>query len=75
MAPWGGFLLNAVIVIIIAPLKIVGLLIQWNFKRIVRNCAAAEQKERIDEARADRLKKREELLKSENSGSVRPKRE
>lgn len=70
MAPWGGFLLNILIAILIGPLKLVGQLIQWNFRRIVRNCAAAEQQEQLDEARAKRMEKIKEL----DSTTVRPKR-
>jgi len=44
MAPWGGFGLNLLIALAIAPIKIVGQIIQWNFRRIVRTCA--EENER-----------------------------
>ncbi|KAJ6639717.1 3-ketodihydrosphingosine reductase [Pseudolycoriella hygida] len=64
MAPWNGFILNLVIVLTIAPLKIVGKLIQWNFKRIVRNCAAEENKDIGNDMKT----------KETNSGAVRPKR-
>lgn len=69
MAPWGGFLLNFFIFITIAPLKLVGQFIQWNFRRIVRNCANAE----LEEKRAERIEK-ENLLKEQKSGAVRPER-
>lgn len=66
MAPWGGFLLNFVIAITLTPLKLIAPLVQWNFRRIVRNCAEAEGNEEFDAARA----KMDEKLK--NTGSVRP---
>lgn len=68
MAPCRGVLLNLVIAITIAPLKLIAPIIQWNFRRIIRNCAIAEWQERSDNSKA---KKMEESLK--NTGSVRPK--
>lgn len=73
MAPC-GLLLNCVIAAVIGPLKLVGHLIQWNFQRIVRNCAEAEQKERFDEDRAERMRKNKEKMKALDSASVRSKR-
>lgn len=64
MAPWGGFLLNCFIAITLVPLKLLAPLVQWNFKRIVRNCAETKEKEQFEKV--------EEHIK--NTGSVRPKR-
>lgn len=45
MAPWGGFGLNVFIAMTIAPIKIIGQIIQYNFKRIVRKCAEEQREE------------------------------
>lgn len=73
MAPC-GLLLNCVIAAVIGPLKLVGHVIQWNFQRIVRNCAEAERKEQFDKARAERMEKEKEKLKALDSASGRSKR-
>jgi len=49
MAPWGGFGLNVFIAITIAPIKVIGQIIQYNFKRIVRNCAEEKRHENFPE--------------------------
>lgn len=75
MAPCRGFLLNLLMVITIAPIKFVGLIIQWNFRRIVRNHAAAEQNEQLAADRAEQLKKAEEKRKETDGGlKKRPQR-
>lgn len=69
MAPWGGFGLNLLIAITIAPIKIIGQLFQLNFKRIVRKCAREQDEIKIAEARAAR-KQAESKLEA-----TRPKRQ
>ncbi|XP_037026289.1 3-ketodihydrosphingosine reductase [Bradysia coprophila] len=75
MAPCRGLLLNLLMVITIAPLKFIGQIIQWNFKRIVRNHAEAEQNEPFAAERAVRMREAEEKLKETDAGrKQRPKR-
>lgn len=38
MAPWKGVFLNLLHAWLLGPLRIVGLLIRWNFVRIIKNC-------------------------------------
>lgn len=45
MAPWGGILLKWLLLIAIVPTKMIGMITQWNFQRIVRNCAEEAQRE------------------------------
>lgn len=68
MAPWGGFGLNLLIAITIGPLKIIGQLIQLNFKRIVRKCAEAQPDIKPVEAREG------EKLAESKLEAKRPKR-
>lgn len=46
MSPWKGPILCIFQFYLLGPLRLVGLLIQWNFQRIIRNCA--KEKERSD---------------------------
>ncbi|XP_055608376.1 3-ketodihydrosphingosine reductase [Uranotaenia lowii] len=39
MAPWMGPILCILQFYLLGPLRLIGLLIQWNFQRIIRNCA------------------------------------
>lgn len=70
MAPWGGFWLNLMLVITIAPLKVIGKIIQWNFKRIVRNCAEAEG----IESGCEKEQQSNEDVKEPKAESIRPRR-
>lgn len=38
LAPWGGIGLTILSAVCVGPLKLIGAAIQWNFRRIVRNC-------------------------------------
>ncbi|XP_055641223.1 3-ketodihydrosphingosine reductase [Toxorhynchites rutilus septentrionalis] len=44
MSPWSGPVLCILQFYLLGPLRLIGLLIQWNFQRIIRNCA--KEKER-----------------------------
>lgn len=43
MAPWKGPLLNFIQVLLVGPLRAIGIILQWNFYRIVKNCAKLKQ--------------------------------
>uniref|UniRef100_A0A182JEX5 3-dehydrosphinganine reductase n=1 Tax=Anopheles atroparvus TaxID=41427 RepID=A0A182JEX5_ANOAO len=43
MAPWKGPLLCFVQFYLLGPLRLIGLLLQWNFRRIVKACAKRRQ--------------------------------
>ncbi|XP_058450653.1 3-ketodihydrosphingosine reductase [Malaya genurostris] len=47
MAPWKGPILCVLQFYLLGPLRLVGLLIQWNFHRIIRNCAKEKEKAEI----------------------------
>ena len=53
MAPWKGVFLNLLHVWLLGPLRAIGLLIRWNFVRIIKRCdkmqaAAAANREKTD---------------------------
>lgn len=43
MAPWKGPILNVAQVLLVGPLRAIGIILQWNFYRIVKNCAKLKQ--------------------------------
>lgn len=74
MAPCRGFLLNLLMIVTIAPLKFIGQIIQWNFKRIVRNHAESIECSTADGT--ERITKSEEQIKETDSGvRKRPNRQ
>lgn len=48
MAPWKGPILCVLQFYLLGPLRLVGLLIQWNFQRIIKKCAK-DRKQRVGE--------------------------
>lgn len=46
MAPWKGVFLNLFHVWLLGPLRTIGLLIRWNFVRIIKRCDAIEAEQR-----------------------------
>lgn len=44
MAPWRGPLLCFVQFYLLGPLRLIGLALQWNFQRIIKNCAKQRQR-------------------------------
>lgn len=40
LAPWSGIGITILSALCVGPLKLIGAVIQWNFRRIVRNCDA-----------------------------------
>ncbi|XP_053695444.1 3-ketodihydrosphingosine reductase [Sabethes cyaneus] len=48
MAPWKGPIICLLQFYLLGPLRLVGLLIQWNFQRIIKNCAKDREKIKDD---------------------------
>ncbi|KAL5273474.1 KDSR family protein [Megaselia abdita] len=46
MAPWGGIGLNIFQAIVMGPLRLIGCAIQYNFSRIIRQCALESEKQK-----------------------------
>lgn len=44
MAPWGGIGLNIVQALLMGPLRLVGCVLQYNFARLIRQCALESEK-------------------------------
>lgn len=45
MAPWKGPLLSILQFYLLGPMRLIGLLLQWNFQRIIRKCAKEKEPE------------------------------
>ncbi|XP_055544610.1 3-ketodihydrosphingosine reductase [Wyeomyia smithii] len=48
MAPWKGPVLCLLQFYLLGPLRLIGLLLQWNFQRIIKNCAKDKEKTKQD---------------------------
>ncbi|KXJ67985.1 3-ketodihydrosphingosine reductase [Aedes albopictus] len=46
MSPWKGPILCVLQFYLLGPLRLIGLLIQWNFQRIIKNCAKEKESQR-----------------------------